>query len=855
MVKIENLIRLATLVRDETANKQNTALRVGGTFLEVVYAIRYLLETVGELDTLAKGLDTRTRFFHGSFADVDALKNKTDLGVYVAITTGWTGLLSVQFDFYSTVSQVALSSSTPDYSEGSLAWKPAPCVMFRTYTDGTWSAWRKAGADVVNDLVTGGIDRALSAEQGKVLDQMVADLRRIIEGGSVSIGTIETLKSLYSDGTIHDSTAAGNRTLVADVSNYVNNNIIIGGSLFKRSTNYDYCWWAIHDADGNVLTKSNTSGSDTTHYTDVSILIPANAKTLYVQGSSISGYVMPYAMVTTSEGLKQKVSTLSGWVEKLSRLIPQPSTRTFPLDYPTLGANSGKIYTSTTWNNKYCSHTPDYLKVHNTITIKNLGGTTLIVRVFFYDTNLAMISSLRYQDTENGLNTIEVADIPTTAVWFRVAFMCANTDVATMVGYSRQDVDVESEWGDDKATIKEPYVEYNPFIYPVKVNMPMKIADNPSIITKTIFAYDEGLIHLPPTYTPNGKPTPVIFYIHGDAERYVVGESTFSGHMKMQQCWSDAGFAQVDLDLIPSCFNESTMSATGGVRNDLECLSAAWEWITNHFNIDKRGFYLIGRSRGGQCVFEVLGKGGASKLPIIAAISMAGANSIFEYSVYSVANEAEWQLWCNAHGLPTSGRPTWGRSDNTKSFLSKTECYNFVVANWDLWWRKALTGWGLITKNSDNITPRDYFDNYIYPYVQNNRTYTAAIEEFFEQMVDTMEAKSPIPLRLDWCVGDKTQTNEYFVSPHSYSSVFAEILLNTPASLTEYRRWDGVDASNPYKETDPHFAENMIFYSGNLTLPNGKVTSNPSKVAMEWLVWCMGKDARYQGMDYTLPWQ
>ena len=81
------------------------------------------------------------------------------------------------------------------------------------------------------------------------------------------------------------------------------------------------------------------------------------------------------------------------------------------------------------------------------------------------------------------------------------------------------------------------------------------------------------------------------------------------------------------------------------------------------------------------------------------------------------------------------------------------------------------------------------------------------------------------------------------------------MLLNTPASLAEYRQWDGVDASNPYGETNPHYAENMIFYDGDLTLPNGAVTSNPSKVTMEWLIWCMGKDPRYQGLDYTLPWQ
>lgn len=172
MVNVENLIRLATLVRDERANKQNTALRVGGALLELVYAIRDLLVTVGELDTLANGLVTRTRFFHGSAADVDALKNRTDLGVYVATATGWTGLLSVQFDFYSTVSQVALSSSTPDYSEGSLVWKPAPCVMFRTYTDGAWSQWQpvSGGGDLPIQIVSDAVgDFDLSDEAGYVL--------------------------------------------------------------------------------------------------------------------------------------------------------------------------------------------------------------------------------------------------------------------------------------------------------------------------------------------------------------------------------------------------------------------------------------------------------------------------------------------------------------------------------------------------------------------------------------------------------------------------------------------------------------------------------------------------------------
>ncbi len=63
-----------------------------------------------------------------------------------------------------------------------------------------------------------------------------------------------------------------------------------------------------------------------------------------------------------------------------------------------------------------------------------------------------------------------------------------------------------------------------------------------------------------------------------------------------------------------------------------------------------------------------------------------------------------------------------------------------------------------------------------------------------------------------------------------------------------------LDPTNPYGETNPHWAENMIFYDGDVVLPNGAVTSNPSKVTLEWLIWCMGHDPRYQTTNYTLPW-
>lgn len=671
-----------------------------------------------------------------------------------------------------------------------------------------------------------------------------------IEEGSYSQikYSILSLKKITSDGLVLDASTTTNRTLKADITDYIGKTLKLDGYLYKLANGNNYCWWVFQDAEGNVIEKSETSTPEGTRYSNVSVVVPNGAVTLYVQG--VSSF-MPNAKAMAGVILDKLID--EGFADNTEKTI-----RTFALDYPWLSGNTGRILTATNSTNKFCKHTFEYIKIHNSIKIKNLGGITQNVSVYFYDKDLTFISYTSYPASE-GLNELVVTDIPSGAVWFRVNFYVSNNDVATTVGYSRFEVDIESEWGYGVETCKAPYVEYQPFIYGVKSNVPIKIAEH-SYTTKTVFGYDEGLIHLPPTYSPNGKPTPLIFLIHGDAERYTLGESTFSGHMKMQQCWSDAGFAQVDLDLIPSWLGNTGLSSSGGVGSDLDCLCAAWKWIINHYNIDTEGFYLIGRSRGGQAVLEILAKGGATKLPIVASISMAGANSMMRYSLISnkARSEAQWQMWCDSRGLPTDGRPSWSSSpfyNTAKPFMTDPDIYNFVSSNFDLWVNKELTGWGLITKNTDNITPREYFDTFMYPYVQNS-TVTTAIEEFFLRMKNTMEAKSPIPLRLDWCVGDRTQKKEPFVStPHSYSSVFSEILISTPASNVEYRRWPGVDAENPYGETDPHYAENMIFYDGDLVLPNGNVTHNPSKVTMEWLIWCMGKDPRYNGIEYTLPWQ
>lgn len=169
MVNIETLIRLATLVRDETGNKLNTAIRVGGALLELVLALRDIIDTTEDLDSRIIATNGRTRHLMGVTTDPDSLHDLGSLGIYGVWGGGWRGLLSVQFDAMSNVSQVALSSSTPSYSGGSVTWlSNKPCVMTRTYTNGAWSNWStiSGGLTVLSE---GSGDLEIADEAKKVI--------------------------------------------------------------------------------------------------------------------------------------------------------------------------------------------------------------------------------------------------------------------------------------------------------------------------------------------------------------------------------------------------------------------------------------------------------------------------------------------------------------------------------------------------------------------------------------------------------------------------------------------------------------------------------------------------------------
>ena len=163
------------MAKDITLKTRNGETRYPKSVTALIYengtgkTLQTIIEEMRQVDSAT---DTRTQHFKADVNNLDTLKNKTDIGLYNYVGTGWRGSVSVCYDSADNVSQVALSSSTPSYNGNTLTWLSAqPCAMARTYTNGAWSHWEKVGAPVVNDLTTGGTDKALSAEMGKTLKE------------------------------------------------------------------------------------------------------------------------------------------------------------------------------------------------------------------------------------------------------------------------------------------------------------------------------------------------------------------------------------------------------------------------------------------------------------------------------------------------------------------------------------------------------------------------------------------------------------------------------------------------------------------------------------------------------------
>ena len=295
---------------------------------------------------LVAALQTQVAPFKGLTNDPDSLYALASYGIYYN-TQYWKGLLAVVFDHNNVVSQVALSSSTPSYSGNTLSWVSGPCVMKRTYSNGSWGRWEIAtgyeiveGSTTYNDAKDGTIykngvkiypktvsDVVFDNETGHTVKQDLSALSQEIVSLRNVISTIYNALGAYSFpyGKPQNifNVFSVNQTLSNVTSNYTSNLIENGYPLtilLTADTNYVL---------GNVVVIMGGVDITSTCYSNGVINIPSvtgNVEIFAAAAKSASSYIQN-GLVFQMDGLEQGSNT-SAWTDLVNGVVFTPNGAT-----------------------------------------------------------------------------------------------------------------------------------------------------------------------------------------------------------------------------------------------------------------------------------------------------------------------------------------------------------------------------------------------------------------------------------------------------------------------------------------------------------------------------------------------
>lgn len=493
-------------------------------------------------------------------------------------------------------------------------------------------------------------------------------------------------------------------------------------------------------------------------------------------------------------------------------------TTALPLCSGTLNTETG-YYPTRLSNYENRAHTPLFYPCHKSVKIvtQNIGG-----QIHYYDLNLQFLGYTSY----SAVNSSQALHPLRGAKYFRLAVNGTLGDLPTHI-------DVQSDSRLEGVFQKNTATGYQPFTFCVNVKSNAVPSSSVSEVAQQyVRTTDSGMLHLPSSYGNDGAPTPLIIFLHGAADKYTSSSTTFADNNPYAPEWDAAGYAQMDVDMIPDLYPDTPMPDTG---NDYECVVGAYNWCVEHFNIDRRGVYLMGRSRGAQAVLTILGKYKDNELPIMCALSNAGANTVVNYYVYRASASAAWQSFCDICGLPTVGRPTVSGSG---AWITKSDVQQYLRDNLQTWWSRMMTGLPLVKSNDSNYKTALQIFNLI------ASSYTADGGESYCNWLSHLEYRSPVPLRFDWCYGDTTQ--DWTVG--NYSSAMKDGFVGSVCGNAVYRQWPSAPVNPPTgAPNNPHYHEQMNFINGDVTLLNGATVTNPSMARLEWLLWCQQYDFRFNG--------
>ena len=149
-----------------------------------------------------------------------------------------------------------------------------------------------------------------------------------------------------------------------------------------------------------------------------------------------------------------------------------------------------------------------------------------------------------------------------------------------------------------------PPTYYRGFQFEVQVPIDNREVNASSYQGNPALVWDTGSILLPTNYDPNGKPVPLVIWCHGtDGEVFSLVTPVYGDFIR---ALSHNGFA------VACCSGFTSYYATdfyghnvAGLGNSkcspllFSCYSALYRYVTENFNVDQGGVYLLSKSAGG----------------------------------------------------------------------------------------------------------------------------------------------------------------------------------------------------------------------------------------------------------------
>lgn len=273
---------------------------------------------------------------------------------------------------------------------------------------------------------------------------------------------------------------------------------------------------------------------------------------------------------------------------------------------------------------------------------------------------------------------------------------------------------------------------------------------------ETSYYVDHGLLCLPSSYSPQGKPTRLICFCHGHAVTYASGATRFNSNDIKPEYWLSEGYAIFDMD--------GSVTGTFSGNHDYEpsvvnSYDTAYQWIVAHYNIRTDGVFATGRSMGGGMQF-VLAK--RSSMPIIASAPIVPYTNPLGY-VGGPMKDTQRKELLKSYGLTDAelaeGGATWTGTTN-KVFHQLTSAQKNIIITYQWKFIQYSPAW-LFNKPLTQ-EEADYW----------SRTWTdrtdADMESYFDSVQDKLNVSlfNNIPFFLFTCVGDQTVWYKEVVTMH-----------------------------------------------------------------------------------------